>query len=159
MNDPQGRIGLGSVRDFGGDDAIALATVAGHVFVGWVVTAAVEKHFNSLRYDKLVIGLSSTVLVRSRGISYVSSGFKGESLLRIGPDVSVASEIVAQVGKRLPCEHHGAILWSIQKGPMHGLGLADSGRAQQVFHSRLGRHHMHVRVAIPRDQVHMRDLK
>lgn len=42
---------------------------------------------------------------------------------------------------------------------MHGLRLTDSRRAEQVFHGGLGRHHVHIGIAVPRDKVHMRELE
>lgn len=85
------------------------------------------------------------------GSAYVASVLEGEGLLSIGPDVSIAGEVVAQLRKWLPCEHHSTIVGAIQEGPMHGLRLTDSGCAEQVFHGGLGRHHVHVGVAIPGD--------
>lgn len=97
------------------------------------------------------------VFVALKG-AYVASVLKGEGLLSIGPDISITGKVGAQVRKWLPCEHHSAIIRAIQKGPMHGLRLADSGCAEQVLHGGLGRHHMHVGVAIPRDKMHVREL-
>jgi hypothetical protein len=42
-----------------------------------------------------VFGVLSALLALSGGLSYISSGLKGESLLRIGPDITVAREAVA----------------------------------------------------------------
>lgn len=41
---------------------------------------------------------------------------------------------------------------------MHRLLAADPGCAGQVLHGGLGRHHMHVRVGMARDKVHVREL-
>jgi hypothetical protein len=59
-----------------------------------MITAAVKEHLHGLLKKELVIGALSTPLALSKGMSYISSGFKGESLLRIGPDVTVAREAI-----------------------------------------------------------------
>lgn len=91
--------------------------------------------------------------------AYVAAVFKGEGLLSIGPNISVAGKVATQVRKRLPCEHYSPVVRAVQKSPMHGLRLADSGCAEQILHGGLGRHHMHVWVAVSRDKVHVRELK
>jgi len=93
-----------------------------------------------------------------RGVTYVASGFESECLLNVCPDITVAGEVGAQLRQRLPCEHHSAIGWAIQKAPMHRLLAADPGCAGQVLHGGLGRHHVHVRVDMPRDKVHVWEL-
>lgn len=80
------------------------------------------------------------------------------ALLGIGPNITITGKVIPQMRERLPCQHDSAIAGTIQKGPMHRLRLANPGRARQVLDGGLRGHHMHIGVAIPRDQVHMGEL-
>lgn len=91
--------------------------------------------------------------------AYVASVFKGKGLLNVGPHISITGKVVAQLRKWLPCEHDSTIVWPIQEAPVHRLRLTDTGSAEQVLHCGLGRHHVHVRVAVPRDEMDVGELE
>ena len=91
-------------------------------------------------------------------VPYISSGFKGEGLLDVSPNVPVACEVVTKMIEWLPRQHHGTVLGPIKESPLHRLRLTGPRRTQKVFQRRFGRHHVHVWIAIARYQVHMGQL-
>lgn len=90
--------------------------------------------------------------------AYISASFKGEDLLLVRPEISVASKVISEMVQWLPSEHDCAIGGAVEEGPVHWLALANPGGASQVFNGSLCWHHVHARVSIARHQMHVRQL-
>lgn len=97
---------------------------------------------------------------KSQWRTYITTSFESESLFDIGPDIAITGEVGPEMIEGLPGEHHGSILGTIEKGPVHGLSFAhDLLGGQEILDDGIGRHHMHKRVAMTGDQVHMGELR